>query len=507
MRGRGSKLTFTRSRRLPGIAGAVAVVAASCAIVSWWPEGPNDALRRSHEAYERGNIGLALVWAREAVERGPEEREAREQLERVLKKVDGLPRPAASPRTSPTSMARLALQAGQAEQAAAGLTKLLAAGPDREASWLLSRALLQKGDLEGAAGALKQAAGFQAGDPTTPEPAPHVGANSCQACHAKIHGTQRASHHAGSLLTGPDLAAVPLPEQQFTDPDDPQVQYAFHREGESIGLEIKAGGNLHHNTIKYAIGSGDRGMSFIGFDERDRAHLMRISRFVHNTVTDLTPSIPRHAASKSEVMGRFLDTQGLTRCVECHVTKVVGLDGGEPRPLERGIGCEACHGPGQHHILSVKGRFPDLAIARPKLATAAQILQLCGRCHKPSPGDPVAPDDPAIIRQQALTMPLSRCYTASDGHLSCVTCHDPHRNAETSAVAYESTCLNCHSARETTGGGHAARPRVFRTVVCPVNAASRCLECHMPKVEIQDEHASYTDHHIRAHRTTAPAGG
>ena len=44
-----------------------------------------------------------------------------------------------------------------------------------------------------------------------------------------------------------------------------------------------------------------------------------------------------------------------------------------------------------------------------------------------------------------MTMTWSRCYTESEGNLSCVTCHDPHRNVETSTVANEAKCLICHA--------------------------------------------------------------
>ena len=52
--------------------------------------------------------------------------------------------------------------------------------------------------------------------------------------------------------------------------------------------------------------------------------------------------------------------------------------------------------------------------------------------------------EPDSIRFQATTLTWSRCYAQSRGELDCVTCHDPHRDAETSASFYEVKCLDCH---------------------------------------------------------------
>jgi hypothetical protein len=151
-------------------------------------------------------------------------------------------------------------------------------------------------------------------------------------------------------LTGPDLVPVPFPEGPFTDPDDAKVRYRFRREGGAIGLEIDVAGSVHRSVVRYAIGSGDRGMRFVGFDERDRARLARISLFVHNSLTDLTALVPRHATDLDEILGRPLEAQALAKCLECHVTSLLKTDiPGGFRPLERRIGCEACHGPGAHH--------------------------------------------------------------------------------------------------------------------------------------------------------------
>ncbi len=57
---------------------------------------------------------------------------------------------------------------------------------------------------------------------------------------------------------------------------------------------------------------------------------------------------------------------------------------------------------------------------------------------------------PDWTRFPGSTLPWSRCYAESGGALSCVTCHDPHRNAETAPAYYEAKCLSCHPSGRTS---------------------------------------------------------
>ncbi len=99
------------------------------------------------------------------------------------------------------------------------------------------------------------------------------------------------------------------------------------------------------------------------------------------------------------------------------------------------------------------------------------------------------------MRFQGATLTWSRCYTESDGGLSCVTCHDPHRDAETEPAHYEAACLRCHGP-----GPDRARKR---PTTCPVDASGDCVRCHMPPARGVVPHITFHDHHIRVHRPAA----
>ncbi|MHC5542764.1 hypothetical protein ACYOEI_31450, partial [Singulisphaera rosea] len=180
------------------------------------------------------------------------------------------------------------------------------------------------------------------------------------------------------------------------------------------------------------------------------------------------------------------------------------------------------HGPGANHLASASAGMADRAIVNVGSSHGETINAQCTQCH--IVGDPSAiratPEDPKWVRSSGLTFTFSRCYTDSGGALSCVTCHDPHRDSPRSAVFYEAKCLECHSSTKeprpsqatattpmldkepsTTSNSGTAEP-----TVCKVNPTKDCLGCHMPKVPVPVLHTSLTDHYIRIHERNAAGG-
>jgi hypothetical protein len=143
--------------------------------------------------------------------------------------------------------------------------------------------------------------------------------------------------------------------------------------------------------------------------------------------------------------------------------------------------------------------FADRAILNVAAAPAAKINSQCVECHTVAkrPDIESDPENPRYVRSTGRTLTFSRCYTESEGGMSCLTCHDPHRDAEHSAAFYESKCRSCHSAPPAPAAGR-------RGAVCPVNPAKDCLGCHMPKVPMPALHTTLTDHYIRVHRQDGP---
>jgi hypothetical protein len=299
-----------------------------------------------------------------------------------------------------------------------------------------------------------------------------------------------ASRHATTFSRPRELQALSLPEKPVPDPADPTGQHRFQPAEDSLRVETRVGDRVFRALARYAFGSADHYVTLVGPDERGRPRMLRISAYhsPKGSGLEVTHGLPPHPADPWEFLGDpLVPGDGDRRCLGCHTTNLHAIEVNTgPESADHAIGCEACHGPGGNHVLARQADFPDPAIVAPGNATGRAINQLCERCHGLAHTEKVtgSVDDPAWLRFQSTTLYRSRCYTGSGEQLHCLTCHDPHQNAETAPAAYEAKCLSCHDSGRTP---------------CPVNPANGCTECHMPRIWVQATHAFKADRKIRVH--------
>ena len=214
-----------------------------------------------------------------------------------------------------------------------------------------------------------------------------------------------------------------------------------------------------------------------------------------------------------------------TRCAYCHVS---GFEFRRPGPAgtgaryrmrQPGVDCESCHGPGADHVefREAKLEGDDPMVAFDELANRA-ALGVCLQCHLTGEvvdtnfrigndifehKDPVLLVDPERIDAagrvleliyDGTPMSVSRCVEA--GKLTCISCHDPHGSSQPSQLrddpGNDKLCATCHAAIAKDIGAHTHHE--------PGASGSRCVNCHMPFLQVERGHGVVADHAISTPR-------
>ena len=267
--------------------------------------------------------------------------------------------------------------------------------------------------------------------------------------------------------------------------------------------------HVFETNVDWILGSGNHARTYIYRTPGGELFQLPISWYTATREWRMAPGYDR------------ADHDGATRrvrheCMYCHnaYPDNVPADGQSywrsqwfPPELPEGLGCQRCHGPGGNHIrAAIDGDAIENTIFRPK------NTEVCYGCHmQPAVGMPAARifgrdiysfrpgqkvheyappldiverDRPHGARFEINHHPYrleqSACFTKSEGKLSCLTCHDPHRKVPVTerAAHYRAKCLSCHEKPHTITGD--------------------CVACHMPSRRTEDVvHVVMTDHFIR----------
>lgn len=359
----------------------------------------------------------------------------------------------------------------------------------------------------------------------------YVGSERCAQCHHDIYRHYMESsmgksmlHVTPSTLTPAFLQSISVPAHPFNEQMDRHFDI-FSQDGKLYQSEYQKaadGAEIFRDTreVEWIIGAGTNGFGAI---VRRDGYLFQAPQSFYSKPKTWGPS-PGYASID---LGFNRPIQ--EGCVFCHSGRarpIANTNGQfESTPFsETSIGCENCHGPGAAHIAAMRSpskvSSTSRQIVNPARLTPYLADNICMSCHqtgdarvlKPGksyedfrPGEPLdntlailmVPPTPATPPdvdhvEHYYSMTLSKCYRASQGRMSCITCHDPHVElSKAEAPAYfNGKCLSCHTQQSCK------LPLHDRQLSKP---ADNCIGCHMPKRDIEViSHSSATNHRIVA---------
>lgn len=327
----------------------------------------------------------------------------------------------------------------------------------------------------------------------TAQNASYVGAETCGKCHAAQFSGQSASAHAHALARAAQhpLAGSFVPGQELLRP--PRFHFQFRRTGTELRVAVSDGKDTSDVPIEWAFGSGEQAVTFVS--RLDSNWYLEHYFTYYSAIRALAPT-PGHEGYRSNtlalargVLYRSVDPiSGVVKCFECHSTGPPGIGAGqEIHPAELGVRCEACHGPGSLHAKAAGQRL----IQNPGRMSASEINQLCGKCHRAPQDGPLNDSNKAWnVRHQPIYLSRSSCFLKSKGALSCLTCHDLHRELDRAPASYNQKCAACHrSVKHSQASGYTTA------------RVAGCVECHMPRVSPQP-HIEFTNHWIGVYGET-----
>ncbi len=342
---------------------------------------------------------------------------------------------------------------------------------------------------------------------------PYVGSSVCSECHPGEAAFYARSGHASTLRPAGRLdLARQLDGTTVADPELPGVLWSYRFRDGALQIARQTQDKVEECIADYAFGSGHLATTFVSMIRPEIPAILehRLSYYAHTGRLGLTPGHEIKPPPPGLTAHGAVPPPSATRnCFGCHATQISaqGGPGIDEQTMIPNVTCERCHGPGRAHVAAARRGAPESELSLPLghgRWSAPELLQFCGACHRHPNGprpEQIRRGDPTLARFQPIGLSLSKCYRQSAGTLSCVNCHDPHARASSDRAGYAAICLKCHGGPGSSPQPAKSSPRPG--VICPVSPRQRCVECHMPRVQL-DPNLVLSDHWIRIHREDEP---
>lgn len=277
--------------------------------------------------------------------------------------------------------------------------------------------------------------------------------------------------------------------------------YQIVRKGDQSIYSVSDGTKTVSMPIIWAVGASlSIGQTYI-LEGNGEWYESRVSWF--RELKGLGPTLGNQnykPVSLADAAGRLISPDEKLLCMGCHSTDAVSGRTLTLQSLVPGVQCAHCHGNLETHVaaeedLPTPAQQANAQSFQLKNTSAQEVSDFCGKCHR-TWAEIAIQANPSIanIRFQPYRLTGSKCFDPYDKRISCLACHDPHKEVDTESADYTASCLACHG-----GGKPGARS-------CPVSK-SNCVSCHMPKLELPGAHYKFTDHRIRIVKPGEPYPG
>ena len=325
------------------------------------------------------------------------------------------------------------------------------------------------------------------------EPLPNsfgfLGAEACMPCHKEPYGsffetahyrTSEAASSAsilGSFAKGENRLETIHPDLSFTMTQDSDGSYYQNAHLRSLTRRVR---------FDIVIGSGNLAQTYL-FWEGQGLFQMHVSYFTKLNRWINSPGYHDGTAWYARKI--------IPKCVECHMTYM------KPIPETRnrfnraevifGVTCERCHGPGSEHVAHHRqypGDRKSRFITNPASLSRQAMNDVCAQCHLGSaeplqspfsfrPGDKLEEFWKVTIEEggsqgnvhssnQLQRLQMAKCFAGSK--MTCIDCHDPHRNERGNIVLFSQRCIRCHP------------PEHCKTATrLGEDGSDNCIDCHM----------------------------
>lgn len=318
----------------------------------------------------------------------------------------------------------------------------------------------------------------------------YAGAVTCINCHKNIAESYvHSSHYKTSSKPSADSLKkwLSVANKAVHFPNGASIELT-EKNTSIFQTHLQQQQEVQSQKMDFAFGSGEKAVTF-GYWKDEELLQLPLTYLTQMHLWTNSPGFP--------IDKPYFTRTIIARCFECHSSyaqyynvnaqPMQLVEKIKPNSIVMGIDCERCHGPAAAHV-QFHQQNPDEKLAKhvTSIATLSrqQKLDMCATCHSGNPvslqsifnfkpGDsisnyymyyPGAALEPDVHGMQLQLLQKSKCYQQST--LTCITCHNSHRQEENNQQVFTASCRSCHQQ-----SAH---------VTQMVADKKHCVSCHMP---------------------------